>query len=368
MTTTLGAGPRDRATASELDGWDEIIDARSPSEYAEDHVPGAINLPVLDDAERARVGTLHKQASGFEAKKVGAALVARNVARHLDDHFAQRDRSYRPLVYCWRGGNRSGAMTHILRSIGWPAMQLTGGYKAYRARVIAELASLPETLRFIVVCGPTGVGKSRFLRALDTLGAQVLDLEDLAAHMGSVLGAYPDRPQPPQKLFESLVWNRLRRFSTARPVFVESESKKIGNLHTPDALLACMRGAPCINLTAPMAVRVRLLREEYAHFLAQPDILHRQLDCLTSLRGHAQVGAWKRLADTGDWDTLVTELLQAHYDPAYARSLGRNYAYAISAPTYTLATPGLDACLALASQALDALAGTNGDVGAGTPA
>jgi tRNA 2-selenouridine synthase len=370
MTTHAQAAavPRDRAAASELDGWDEIIDARSPGEFAEDHVPGAINLPVLDDAERARIGTLHKQVSGFAAKKAGAALVARNVALHLEQHFAARDKGYRPLVYCWRGGNRSGAMTHILRSIGWPAMQLTGGYKAYRARVIAELVQLPETLRFIVVCGPTGVGKSRFLRAMHALGAQVLDLEDLAAHMGSVLGAYPDRPQPPQKLFESLIWDRLRRFSPTRPVFVESESKKIGNLHTPDALLASMRAAPCINLAAPMAVRVRLLREEYAHFLAQPANLHRQLDCLTSLRGHAQVAAWKRLADAGDWDTLVTGLLQAHYDPAYERSLGRNYARAVSAPTYTLAAPGLDACLALASQALDALAGTDWDVGEGTPA
>jgi tRNA 2-selenouridine synthase len=348
----MTATPRDKVTVEELDGWDQFIDARSPAEYAEDHIPGAINLPVLDNAERAHVGTLHNQASSFEAKKVGAALVARNVARHLDEHFAALPRAYRPLVYCWRGGSRSGAMTHILRSVGWPAMQLAGGYKAYRARVVSDLGQLPDRLRFIVVCGPTGVGKSRFLHALELLGAQVLDLEELAAHMGSVLGAYPDRPQPSQKYFESLIWDRLRRFDPEKPVFVESESKKIGNLHTPDALLARMRASPCLNLHASTPVRVRLLKEEYAHFLADPAQLERQLDCLINLRGHAQVDAWKTLARAGEWDQLVAELLELHYDPAYARSLGKNYIHATNGRPLELPSPGPDAFMDLARAAL----------------
>ncbi len=340
-------------TVAELDAYDEVIDARSPSEYAEDHVPGAINLPVLDDAERARVGTVYKQESPFTAKKLGAALVARNIARHLETHFADRPRDYRPLVYCWRGGNRSGAMVHVLRAIGWDAAQLDGGYKAYRRAVVAELMSLPERLRFVVICGRTGVGKSRLLRDLARLGAQVLDLEGLAAHMGSVLGAYPDRSQPPQKLFESRIWQALRRFDPSRPVFVESESKKIGRLHTPEALLQRMRASECLTLEADLPVRIALLKAEYQHFLADGSALARQLDKLTRLQGHTRIAHWKQLARAGAWDELVGELLLYHYDPAYGRSLGRNYAAATQGEVFRLAAATAEASLTLAQSVLE---------------
>ncbi len=340
-------------TVDELDAYDEVIDARSPAEYAEDHVPGAINLPVLDDAERARVGTLYKQDSPFTAKKIGAALVSRNIARYLETHFADRPRHYRPLVYCWRGGSRSGAMVHVLRAIGWDAAQLEGGYKAYRRAVVADLQALPERLRFIVVCGRTGVGKSRLLRALAEKGAQVLDLERLAAHMGSVLGAYPDRPQPPQKLFESRVWHALRHFDPGQPVFVESESRKIGNLHTPEALLLRMRASECLTLEAELPVRIALLKDEYSHFLADHAALSRQLDCLTRLLGRERIAHWKRLAESGAWDELVGELLLTHYDPAYTRSLGRNYAAAPAGEVYRLDSATPDATQALARAVLE---------------
>ncbi|MFN3593386.1 MAG: tRNA 2-selenouridine(34) synthase MnmH [Thiobacillaceae bacterium] len=344
-------------TLESLEDFDEVIDARSPAEYAEDHIPGAVNLPVLNDAERAQVGTLYKQVSPFTAKKVGAALVSRNIAHHLETHFAERPKDYRPLVYCWRGGNRSGAMVTVLRAIGWEAAQLEGGYKAYRRHVVAALEQLPQQLRFVVVCGKTGVGKSRFLRALAGLGAQVLDLEDLAAHMGSVLGADPQRPQPPQKHFETRVWQALRRFDPRRPVFVESESKKIGNLHTPETLLKRMRASECLTLETPMAVRIALLKADYQHFLKDPDALARQLDCLVPLLGHERINRWKDLATAGEWDTLVGELLVAHYDPAYTRSLGRNYAHAAEGPVLQLASPAEADLLALARQALDLFEG-----------
>jgi tRNA 2-selenouridine synthase len=343
------------ATLADLDAFDEIIDARSPSEFEEDHIPGAINLPVLDNDERARVGTIYKQVSPFEAKRLGAALVSRNIARHLETFLADKAKKYRPLVYCWRGGSRSGSLTHVLRSIGWQAAQLEGGYKTYRAAVLADLDVLPERLRFIVVCGPTGVGKSRFLRALTDLGAQVLDLEELAAHMGSVLGAYPTRPQPGQKLFDSLVWDHLRRFDPVRPVYVESESKRIGNLHTPEILLRRMRASECINLAAPVPVRVALLKEEYAHFLADPAQLGEQLDRLTALRGRETVARWQEQAGSGHWDDLVAELLDQHYDPAYQRSLGRNFVHSPTGPTLTLDSPDPARVRELARAALDAL-------------
>jgi tRNA 2-selenouridine synthase len=262
----------------ELDRFDTIIDVRSESEFAEDHVPGALNCPVLSDAERKEVGTMDRQQSSFEARRRGAALVSRNIARHLEEVFADKPRDWRPLVYCWRGGNRSGAMTHILGRVGWRAQQLEGGYRAYRRAVIAELDALPQRLQFQVICGPTGSGKSRLLQQLAGRGAQVLDLEALACHRGSVLGGLPSQPQPGQKHFESRVWDTLRRCAPARPVFVESESRKVGSLRVPDALLARMRESPCITLEVPRAARVRLLRDEYAHFERDPDTLMSQHD------------------------------------------------------------------------------------------
>lgn len=341
------------ATLADLGDFDEVIDARSPAEFADDHLPGAINLPVLDNDERAHIGTLYKQASPFEAKRLGAALVSRNIARHLEGWLADKPKKYRPLVYCWRGGTRSGAFTHVLRSVGWQAAQLEGGYKTYRTAVLADLDRFPEHFRFTVLCGATGVGKSRFLRALADLGAQALDLEELAGHMGSVLGAYPDRPQPPQKLFESLVWDRLRRFDPERPVYVESESKRIGSLHTPEALLRRMRLSPCLNLVAPLAVRVALLKQEYAHFLADPARLTGELDRLVVLRGKETVARWKGLADSGRWDDLVAELLEQHYDPAYRRSLGQNFILSGDSPTLTLTAPDGATVRALALGILD---------------
>jgi tRNA 2-selenouridine synthase len=316
----------DLVSVRELDLFGEVIDVRSPAEFAEDHVPGAGNFPVLDDEERARVGTMYKQVSPFESKKLGAALVSRNIARHVEASFAKRDRNWRPLVYCWRGGKRSGAMTHVLREIGWQAAQLEGGYKAYRREVVAQLATRPREFRYLVLCGETGSAKSRLLETLAGAGAQALDLERLAAHRGSVLGNLPDAAQPAQKMFETRVWDALRRLDTRRPVFVEAESKKIGQLQVPDALLETMRAAECIRVEAPREARVRFLLDEYRHFLADPAVLKGQLDCLVALHGREVIARWQAQADRGEWDALVADLLENHYDPAYRKSTDRNYA------------------------------------------
>jgi tRNA 2-selenouridine synthase len=308
-----------------LPQFDAIIDVRSEAEFALDHIPGAINCPVLDDNERIRVGTMYKQVNAFEAKKVGAALVSRNIARHLEALWIDKPRDWKPLIYCWRGGNRSGAMAHVLAKIGWPAIQLDGGYKAYRAHVGTSLAQ-PPGLDFRVICGTTGSGKSRLLEVLDAIGAQVLDLEQLAAHRGSVLGNLPGEPQPSQKMFESRVWNKLRHFDPALPVFVESESKKVGNLRVPDAVMTRMRASPCIALTLSRPNRVRLLMEDYHHFCADPATLNTQLDCLVQLHGRAKIDNWHAMAIGGQMPQLVDELLVDHYDPAYLRSIDRNFA------------------------------------------
>jgi len=308
-----------------LEQFDAIIDVRSPSEYALDHLPGAINCPVLDDEERIKVGTMYKQIGSFEAKKVGAALVARNIARHLEENWLDKPRHWTPLIYCWRGGNRSGSMAHILSKVGWPVVQLDGGYKAYRNYISAALEQAPG-LSFRVVCGTTGSGKSRLLETLHADGAQVLDLEKLAAHRGSVLGNLPSQPQPSQKMFESMIWDTLRRFDRARPVFVESESKKVGQLRVPGALMDVMRASPCISLTLSRANRVQLLMEDYEHFTVAPEMLNEQLGYLVSLHGHEKIARWQQMARDGEMPALVEELLVDHYDPAYTRSINRNFA------------------------------------------
>jgi len=309
-----------------LDAFDEIIDVRSPSEFVEDHIPGAISLPVLDDAERAEVGTLHKQASPFAAKVRGAALVSRNIGTHLERTLYDRPKEWRPLVYCWRGGKRSGAMKHILREIGWQAAALAGGYKAYRRTVVEQLASLPPRLRYRVVCGETGSAKSRLLEAARAAGAQVLDLEALANHRGSVLGGAPDGPQPAQRMFESRIWDVLRRCDPARPVLVESESKKVGELHVPDALIAAMRAAECVRVVAPVPARVAFLLREYDHFVRDPERLLAQVALLAPLYGQECIDRWRSHVDSGDWPAFVADLLEQHYDPAYRRSMNRNFA------------------------------------------
>jgi tRNA 2-selenouridine synthase len=309
---------------SQLDEFDTIIDARSESEFALDHIPGAINCPVLNDEERILVGTTYKQVGAFEAKKIGAPLVARNIARHIETLFADKPRDWKPLVYCWRGGNRSGSMAHILAKVGWPVIQLDGGYKAFRGYVSAALDN-PPALDFRVICGTTGSGKSRLLETLDAIGAQVLDLERLAAHRGSVLGNLPGEPQPSQKMFETRIWEKLRGFDPARPVFVESESKKVGNLRVPDAVMERMRASPCIALTLSRPDRVRLLMEDYQHFAADPGALNAQLDHLVQLHGRATIDAWHEMAHSGRMPELVDQLLVLHYDPAYLRSIDRNF-------------------------------------------
>ena len=316
---------RDVVTVAQLDAFDEVIDARSPAEFALDHVPGAINCPVLDDAERARVGTLYKEASPFDAKKLGAAMVSKNIARHIEERFRGHPREWRPLVYCWRGGKRSAAMAHVLREIGWNAVTLEGGYRAYRRDVVAQLEALPGRFRFRVVCGATGSGKSRLLEALAAGGAQALDLERLACHRGSLLGDLPGAAQPSQKMFDSGVCAELRQLDPAWPVFVEAESKKIGQLQVPTPLLDRMREGECLRLEVPPAERVRFLIGEYRHFLEEPAALEEKLRCLTSFYGHAVIGRWIAHAEAGAWEALVADLLVNHYDPAYLRATARNY-------------------------------------------
>jgi tRNA 2-selenouridine synthase len=351
-----------RITATELlprlhagapDAFDTLVDARSPAEFADDHLPGALNWPVLDDEERRLVGTEYVQVSPFAARKRGAALVARNIARHLEQQVMARERGWRPLVYCWRGGQRSGAFATVLDQIGFQVHVLDGGYREFRRAVIAELQTLPRRLSLQVLVGRTGSAKTRLLHALARAGAQVLDLEALAAHRGSVLGPEPGQPQPSQKAFETALWRALHGLDPSRPVYTEGESRLIGRLRVPEPLLEQLRAAPCTELRVPLAARVQFLLRDYAHFVADTEAFCTRLAALRELRGAKVVERWQQLARAGDHALVVTELLEQHYDPVYQRSMARHFAQFGQAQV--LALPDADdATLDAAARALAA--------------
>ncbi|MFM2396853.1 MAG: hypothetical protein RLZZ144_103 [Pseudomonadota bacterium] len=314
------------ANLTQLAEFDEIIDVRTPAEFAEDHIPGAINCPVLSDEERITVGTLYKQVSPFEARKVGAVLVAKNIARHIETHFHSHPKNWKPLIYCWRGGQRSGAMSIILAQVGWAAHKLEGGYKVYRRKVLDQLERLPATFKFQVICGVTGSGKSRLLSALAAAGNQVLDLEQLAQHRGSVLGGLPLQAQPAQKGFDSLLLQTLQRFDPARPIFVEAESNKIGRIALPISLVTAMHASECLLLETALEARLQLLLTDYQHFLTQPDLLINKLQALLPFHGRSQLDHWQQLISAEKFSELVTELLAVHYDPSYLKATAKHYA------------------------------------------
>ena len=313
------------AALRQLDSFDTVIDARSESEYAQDHLPGALNWPTMNDAERQRIGTMYRQTHAFEANKHGAAIAARNIAAHIEREVLDKPKGWTPLTYCWRGGKRSGALSLVLSQIGFRVTLIEGGYKAFRNALLQDIPRLVQPLDWRVVCGATGSGKTRLLHALAQAGAQVLDLEALACHRSSVLGAIPGVAQPSQKAFDTRIWDALRRLDPARPVYVESESKKVGNVAIPAAVVDAMRAAPCLNLRLPDDERVALLMEDYAYFVQHREALCERLDALTELRGKQVVAHWKAQVQAGQIDAVVRDLLLNHYDPGYQQSMARNF-------------------------------------------
>jgi len=235
-------------------GFDTVIDVRSPAEFAEDHVPGAINLPVLSNEERAKVGTIYVQQSRFLARKIGAALVFRNSAHHVETQLMDKEGGWRPLVYCWRGGQRSGSFAWMLGQIGWRSDVIEGGYRSYRRLVKQALYDDPLPHRLVALDGYTGTAKTALLQVLAGRGVQVLDLEGLAEHRGSLLGGMVE-PQPGQKAFETRLASALLQLDPAQPVLVEAESSKIGARVIPPSLWAAMKIAPRIEVTASVAAR-----------------------------------------------------------------------------------------------------------------
>lgn len=338
------------------DGFDAVIDVRSPSEFAEDHLPGAVNLPVLDDAQRAAVGTEYVQGSKFEARRHGAALVARNIAAHLEGALAAVGGGFRPLVYCWRGGQRSGAMVAVMDQVGWPVTVLDGGYQTWRRQAVAALYDLPLPHRLVALDGPTGCGKTALLQALAARGVQTLDLEALAAHRGSLFGALPGG-QPSQKAFETALHDALSRLDPARPVVVEAESSRIGERVAPPSLWAALAAAPAVELSAPLEARVARIVADYGDIAADPAALD---DALTRLPRHhakAEIADWRAMAARGEIAALAAALIEAHYDPAYRRSAASRQRPVVQRlDLLDLSPAALEAAAAALAETLDRIA------------
>jgi tRNA 2-selenouridine synthase len=304
-----------------LQSFAAILDVRSPAEFAEDHIPGAVNLPVLGDAERAEVGTIYVQQSRLLARRIGAAYVARNIAAHLEGPaLSQVSSAFAPLVYCWRGGQRSTAMATVLSQVGWRPTLIAGGYKTYRRRVTAALYDAEPAYRFVLLDGHTGTAKTQILGRLSAHGVQTLDLEALAAHRGSLFGPLPGQPQPSQRLFESRLLAAIEALDARRPIVVEAESSKIGERFLPTTVWKAMLAAPRITLQAPPEARASYLAHAYADIAADPATLHATLDRLPRTLGRKRLDAWRALADAGEIETLAASLIETHYDPAYTRS------------------------------------------------
>ena len=302
-------------------GFDDLIDVRSPAEYAEDHLPGAINLPVLSNEERAEVGTIYKQDSPFRARKIGAAIVIRNIAGHLEGPLAGREGGWRPLFYCWRGGQRSGTFAMLAREIGWRAEAVPGGYQTFRRMVVTMLYDTDFPARAVLLDGYTGTAKTEVLARLHARGVQVIDLEGLARHRGSALGGQGD--QPSQKGFETALAQVVARLDPAQPVVIEAESSRIGRVNLPPRLFAAMKDAPRIEIAAGVEARAAYLARAYREVLADHAGFARRVDKLRRLQGHARVDRWVGLAAEGDFQRLTRELAVEHYDPRYARSRER---------------------------------------------
>ena len=325
--------------------FDDVIDARAPSEFADDHLPGAINLPVLDDEERARVGTIYKRVAPFSARKIGAALVSRNAAKHLEGPLADKQGDWRPLVYCWRGGQRSGSFATILSQIGWRVETIAGGYKAWRGLVVRQLEA--EVGRMIVLDGNTGSAKTEMLHLLANRGVQVIDLEGLANHRGSLFGG--QGAQPSQRMFEGRLAQVLAALDPGRPVVVEAESSKVGQCRVPAMLWKAMCAAPRIEIEASQAERARYLACAYADMAADLVRLDATIGLLRPFHAAERIAEWQELAACGKHETLAGQLVAAHYDPRYFKHRTRS-----DRPRRTLPIDRLDP--ANLAQAADRLA------------
>ena len=304
--------------------FDTIIDVRSPLEFAEDHIVGAINCPVLSDLERQKVGTIYKKESSFKAKIIGSSLAAKNIAFHIQNNFIEKKGSWQPLIYCWRGGQRSKAFSIVLSEVGWRTNQLKGGYKEYRNQVINFLENIGPKLKITLISGKTGSAKTKILKSIENEGGQILDLEGLANHKGSLLGKIPDLIQPSQKFFESLIFNKIQNLNLKDKIYVEAESSKIGNIHIPKSIWKKMIKSPRIEISANIELRAKFLVSDYDYMCNDPTLINPIIKGLKNRLSKELFDEWTNLIDRKKWFDLTKSFLENHYDPSYSSNTIKN--------------------------------------------
>lgn len=304
--------------------FDTIIDVRSPLEFAEDHIVGAINCPVLSDLERQKVGTIYKKESSFKAKIIGSSLTAKNIAFHIENNFMEKKGSWQPLIYCWRGGQRSKAFSIVLSEVGWRTNQLKGGYKEYRNQVINFLDNIGPKLKITLISGKTGSAKTKILKSIENEGGQILDLEGLANHKGSLLGKIPDLIQPSQKFFESLIFNKIQKLNLKDKIYIEAESSKIGNIHIPKSIWKKMIKSPRIEISANVELRAKFLVSDYDYMCNDPTLINPIIKGLKNRLSKKLFDEWTNLIDRKKWFDLTKSFLENHYDPSYSSNTIKN--------------------------------------------
>jgi tRNA 2-selenouridine synthase len=304
--------------------FDTIIDVRSPLEFAEDHIVGAINCPVLSDLERQKVGTIYKKESSFKAKIIGSSLTAKNIAFHIENNFMEKKGSWQPLIYCWRGGQRSKAFSIVLSEVGWRTNQLKGGYKEYRNQVINFLDNIGPKLKITLISGKTGSAKTKILKSIENEGGQILDLEGLANHKGSLLGKIPDLIQPSQKFFESLIFNKIQKLNLKDKIYIEAESSKIGNIHIPKSIWKKMINSPRIEISANVELRAKFLVSDYDYMCNDPTLINPIIKGLKNRLSKKLFDEWTNLIDRKKWFDLTKSFLENHYDPSYSSNTIKN--------------------------------------------
>ncbi|TLD85106.1 tRNA 2-selenouridine(34) synthase MnmH [Helicobacter sp. MIT 11-5569] len=310
--------------------FSHIIDVRSPREYAESHIPNAINCAVLNDEEFERIGTLYKQNS-FNAKVLGASFVSANISKHLLD-LQDKITPKKPIgIHCARGGMRSQSFFTVLSSIGYQAILLEGGYKSYRKEVIRYLQS-PLPHRFITLVGQTGSGKSEIISSYKN----ALDLERIAKHLGSSFGAIYGL-QPSVKSFQNLLFTKLKNLENTPFVLIEGESKRIGNLILPSVLYSTYQKAPKILIQTPLEMRIKRITEQYGKI--SPIFFE---NAMQKIAPFMKKEFWQNAKDAfnrGDLESVAEILLVEYYDKVYKKE---SYIYTIPYQTLNQVHAAID--------------------------